>query len=119
MAPDVPVTDGSVDSLLRVVNTLAKEVKDFTPQLLKVFLYVASHNGCKLESIAKGTKVPGPAVTHMTNWLSDGKYKEHKPLGWIVKRPDPLNHRVRVVFLTRQGQRVIDNLKAQLYPEES
>jgi DNA-binding MarR family transcriptional regulator len=53
----------------------------------------------------------------MTNWLSDGKYKEHKPLGWLIKRSDPIDHRARVVFLTRQGQMVVENLKAQLYPE--
>ena len=117
MFKEPPITDDTMEPLLRAINFFASECKDFTPQLLKVFLFVATHNGCKLDDIVKGTKVPSPAVTHMTNWLSDGKYKEHKPLGWLIKRSDPIDHRARVVFLTRQGQMVVENLKAQLYPE--
>lgn len=106
-----------MESLLRAVNFFAKECHDFTPQLIKVFLYIASHNGCKLTQIVTGTKVPSPAVSHMTNWLSDVQYKDHVPLGWVVKRSDPIDHRARVVFLTKRGQFVVDNLKAQLYPD--
>lgn len=112
-----PISDVSMESLLRAINFFASECLDFTPQLLKVFLFIASHDGCRLDEIAAGTKVPAPAVTHMTNWLSDVQYKGHEPLKWIVKRPCPVDHRSRVCHLTKEGLFVVDNLKAQLYPE--
>jgi DNA-binding MarR family transcriptional regulator len=106
-----------MEPLLRVVNFFAAECKDFTPQLLKVFLFIATHNGCRQEDISRGTKVSSAAVSHMTKWLSDGKYKEHEPLGWIVKRVSPIDHRAKLIYLTKTGQLVVDNIKAQLYPQ--
>lgn len=111
------LTDPGMEPLFRAVSFFASECSDFTPQLLKVFLFVATHNGCRLDDIGKGLGMTSAAVTHMVNWLSDGQYKNHKPLGWVVKRQDVVDHRAKNVLLTRLGQAVVDNLKAQLYPE--
>lgn len=112
-----PVSDVPAEALFRAISFFASECKDFTPQLLKVFLYIASHEGCTVDQVSRGTGVSGSAVSHMTNWLSDKRYKDHVPLGWIVKRQSPIDHRARELHLTRVGLAVLDNLKAIVYPE--
>lgn len=117
MSKGPTTTDLEIEPLFRAVSFFASECGDFTPQLLKVFLYIAVHNGCRLDDISKGLGMTSAAVTHMVNWLSDGSYKNHKPLGWVVKRQDVIDHRAKNVILTKTGTAVVTNLKAQLYPD--
>ena len=72
--------------------------------VLMCFLYVASHNPCNSQDIAKAFNMSPAAVSRNTDWLCERHSLAQRGMNLITKRTDPCNKRLKVLQLTQLGE---------------
>ena len=118
--------DPRVDKLLlwvisfnQIRNELLKErgvrATDMPLPCLMTFLYIAAHGPCYGQDIAKALRMSPGAISRNTDYLlrirSHKQGEEPEPgLNLITKRTDPWNARRKVLELSSNGERMIENL---------
>lgn len=90
------------------VDSKGKEVPvmitDMPMPVLMCFLYVASHNPCNSQDIAKALNLSPAAVSRNTDWLCAQHSLGQRGMNLITKRTDPCNKRLKVLQLTQLGE---------------
>ena len=72
--------------------------------VLMCFLYIASHDGCNNQDIAKATGMTPAAVSRNTDWLCAKRSLTELGMNLITKRTDPCNKRLKTLQLTQLGK---------------
>ena len=73
------------------------------------FLYIASHEGCNNQDIAKALDTSPAAVSRNTDWLCAKRSLTELGMNLITKRTDPCNKRLKTLRLTELGRKLVDN----------
>ena len=79
-------------------------ITDMPLPVLMCFLYIASHDGCNSDDIAKAFKMSPSAVSRNTDWLCAKRSLSEPGMNLITKRTDPCNKRFKVLQLTQLGK---------------
>lgn len=79
-------------------------ITDMPLPVLMCFLYIASHDGCNSDDIAKAFKMSPSAVSRNTDWLCADHSIGQRGMNLITKRTDPCNKRFKVLQLTQLGK---------------
>jgi DNA-binding MarR family transcriptional regulator len=78
--------------------------KEFPAQLMSIFLWIASHNGCKQEDLIKDCNIKRSSVSRCVTWLGPSHRLEHRSGLKLVRRErDPDNWRAYRLYLTPKG----------------
>ena len=84
--------------------------REFPAQLMSIFFWIAAHDGCRQEDLAKACNMSTSSVSRCVTWLGPRHRIETRSGLKLVKRErDPSNHRAWRLFLTPKG-RVFTNL---------
>ena len=84
--------------------------REFPAQLMSIFFWIAAHDGCRQEDLAKACNMSTSSVSRCVTWLGPRHRIETRSGLKLVKRErDPNNHRAWRLFLTPKG-RVFTNL---------
>lgn len=108
------VTDLSLDRLRRVIDLMRLFDQQIPAQVLSVFFYVASHDGCSTNRMPEELGLAQSSISRCTDWLSDYHRLGKPGMGLIVKKKDPYDSRLRRVYLTDKGRNVINQIKELL-----
>ena len=108
------ITDLSVDRLRRVVDLMRLFDQQLPAQVISVFFYVASHDGCSTSGMPEELGLAQSSISRCTDWLSDYHRLGKPGMGLIVKKKDPYDSRLRRVYLTDKGRNVINQIKELL-----
>ena len=79
-------------------------ITDMPLPVLMCFLYIASHDGCNSDDIAKAFKMSPSAVSRNTDWLCADHSIGQRGMNLITQRPDQCNKRSQVLQLTQLGK---------------
>ena len=79
-------------------------ITDMPMPVLMCFLYVAAHNPCNSQDIAKALNLSPAAVSRNTDWLCAQHSLGQRGMNLITKRTDPCNKRLKVLQLTQLGE---------------
>lgn len=85
-------------------NDVPVTITDMPLPVLMCFLYVASHNSCNSQDIAKALNMSPAAVSRNTDWLCERHSIGQRGMNLITKRTDPCNKRLKVLQLTQLGE---------------
>ena len=89
--------------------------KEFPMQLASTFFWIAAHDGCKQEEVARAISVAQSTVSRNVSWLGAEHRLEHRHGLRLVKRvQDPDKHRAWRLFLTPKGKQFVQLLETQL-----
>lgn len=89
--------------------------REFPLQLASIFFWIAAHEGCKQEDLAKAVSVAQSTVSRNVSWLGPRHRFEHRQgLRLVRRQQDPDNHRAWRLFLTPKGKQFVRLLEAQL-----
>ena len=89
--------------------------KEFPMQLASTFFWIAAHDGCKQEEVARAISVAQSTVSRNVSWLGTEHRLKHRQGLRLVKRvQDPDNHRAWRLFLTPKGKQFVQLLETQL-----
>ena len=84
--------------------------REFPAQLMAVFFWIASHEGCKQEDLIKAVSISASSVSRSVTWLGPQHRLEHRSgLQLVMRKQDPNNHRAWRLYLTPKGK-VFTNL---------
>lgn len=108
------VTDRRFERLRKSIDLLRTFDKEIPGQVISVFFYICSHNGCTTTSMPKSLNLAQSSISRCTDWLSDYHRLGKPGMGLIVKRIDPADRRVRRLFLTPKGELVKEQIKELL-----
>ena len=86
--------------------------REFPAQLMSVFFWIAAHNGCKQEDIAKACNLSASSVSRCVTWLGPKHRLEHRSGLKLVRRErDPQNYKAWRLYLTPKGQIFVNLLE--------
>ena len=112
------MTITSSRSVLKTYETfeilrIAAQEREMPAQLIITFLWIASHDGCKQESLMEAASISKSAVSRNVSWLS-GKHRltHRKGLNWIKRERDPDNWRAWRLHLTDKGNQLVRRIEA-------
>ena len=89
--------------------------KEFPMQLASIFFWIAAHDGCKQEDLAKGVSISTSSVSRNVSWLGTAHRLKHRQGLHLVRREkDEENHRAWRLFLTPKGKQFVQLLECQL-----
>ena len=80
-------------------------------QLVAVFCFIASHNPCHMQAIEQGLSLSPNSVSRNTDWLFNTHRLGKPGMGLIIKEKDPLNYRRRICRLTKEGEKLVIQIK--------
>ena len=90
---------------------------EFPAQLMSIFFWIAAHDGCKQQDIAKECNISTSSVSRNVTWLGPRHRFEHRSgLKLIRKERDPDNYKAYRLFLTPRGKvftNLLDNFSKQ------
>ncbi len=79
--------------------------KEFPAQLMAVFFWIAAHNGCRQEDIAKACNLSASSVSRNVTWLGPSHRLDHRSgLKLIRRERDPDNYKAWRIYLTPKGE---------------
>jgi len=87
-----------------LIEPTGTRISDMPLPVLMCFLYIASHDGCNNQDIAKATGMTPAAVSRNTDWLCAKRSLTEPGMNLITKRTDPCNKRLKVLQLTQLGK---------------
>jgi DNA-binding MarR family transcriptional regulator len=99
-----PITDRRFQRLQKVMDLLRTFDKEIPAQVVSVFFYVCSHNGCKTTPMPKELGLAQSSVSRCTDWLSDYHRLGKPGMGLIKKHKDAMDQRSRRLWLTPKGE---------------
>ena len=89
--------------------------REFPLQLASIFFWIAAHNGCKQEEVAKAVGMSPSSVSRCITWLGPKHRLEHRSGLQLVKREqDPDNYRAWRLYLTPKGEQFVNLVEQQL-----
>ena len=84
---------------------------EFPAQLMAIFFWIASHNGCKQEDLIKDCNISKSSVSRCVTWLGPRHRLEHRSGLKLVRRErDPDNWRGYRLYLTPKGDTFVNLL---------
>lgn len=96
--------------LIRVLD------REMPGQVVSVFLYIASHDGCNKQALEQELGLTTASSSRNTDLLSSGRIgRSTSGLGLITKEVDPGNGRRQVLKLTSQGKDLARLIKDTIY----
>ena len=79
--------------------------REFPAQLMSIFFWIASHDGCRQEDLVKHCNVSVASVSRNVTWLGPRHRYDHRSGLKLVRRErDPQNHRAWRLYLTPRGK---------------
>ena len=79
--------------------------REFPAQLMAVFFWIASHEGCKQEEVAGKVHISPSSTSRCITWLGPRHRLEHRSGLRLVRRErDPDNYRAWRLYLTPKGR---------------
>ena len=79
--------------------------REFPAQLMAVFFWIASHDGCRQEDVSDAVSISKSSVSRCVTWLGPKHRLEHRSgLHLVVRKQDPDNHRAWRLHLTPRGK---------------
>ena len=112
MPPRTPkiTSEGAFRAHLIVELMRSTGEREFPAQLMSVFFWIAAHNGCKQEDLAKACNLSPSSVSRCVTWLGPRHRLEHRSGLKLVRRErDPDNYKAWRLYLTPKGE-VFTNL---------
>ena len=97
-------TDARIEKVHQAFDLLLLLQREIPGQLVSTFLYIASHDGCNSQDLAKDTGMTPAAVSRNTDWLCAKRSLSEPGMNLITKRTDPCNKRFKVLQLTQLGR---------------
>lgn len=89
--------------------------REFPLQLASVFFWIAAHNGCNQQDVAKAVGMSPSSVSRCITWLGPQHRLEHRSGLKLVRREqDPTNHKAWKLFLTPKGEQFTNLVEQQL-----
>jgi DNA-binding MarR family transcriptional regulator len=108
-----PLTDARLAKVHLAFNTLLLLQREIPGQLVRTFLYIASHDGCHKQALEQELGLTTASSSRNTDWLSDGRMGiKHPGLGLITKEQDGRRQRLR---LTPRGKDLARQMKSIIY----
>ena len=113
-----PLSDQCTDAQLAKVHQafelLLLMQREIPGQLVRCFLYIASHDGCHKQAMEEALDMKTASGSRNTDWLSDkGRVGiKHEGLGLITKELEGRRQRLR---LTSKGKDTAKLMKALIY----
>ena len=92
-----------------LIEPTGTRISDMPLPVLMCFLYIASHDGCNNQDIAKATGMTPAAVSRNTDWLCAKRSLTELGMNLITKRTDPCNKRLKTLRLTELGRTLVEN----------
>lgn len=105
------VKDRQFDRLRRSIDLLRTFDNEIPGQVISVFFYVCSRNGCRMVGIGEALGIAQSSVSRCTDWLSDYHRLGKPGMGLIIKKRDAMDQRVRRLWLTPKGELVRTQIK--------
>jgi DNA-binding MarR family transcriptional regulator len=103
---------------LEQLRLMRKDHQGMPIQMATVFLYVSLNDGCPMKDIADALAISQPACSRLVATLGDtyrdASNKPQKGEGLLEAREDPADRRSKIVKLTANGRKIIDQLNAVL-----
>ena len=85
--------------------------REFPAQLMAVFLWIASHNGCKQQDLHKSCGIKPASCSRCVTWLGPKHRLEHRSGLKLVRREqDPDDWRAWRLYLTPKGEQFVNLL---------
>jgi DNA-binding MarR family transcriptional regulator len=113
------LTDPDVARLLKAIQRLLTYDREVPGQLIATFLYIASHEYCHKTALEEDLKFETSSSSRNTDRLSKENRLGEPGFNLIIKEQDPTNRRRLQLRLTKRGQRLIDQIKEDLYGIET
>jgi DNA-binding MarR family transcriptional regulator len=111
------VTCSTTTRLLGVAEIFRELDREVPAQVLAVYLYVASHNGCHSQAMMEDLELTGASASRNTDWLSK-KHRLGKPgLNLIRKEVDESNKRRHTLWLTPKGKELLTQINQLLHDD--
>jgi len=106
-------TDARLEKVHLAFDQLLLLQREIPGQLVRTFLYIASHDGCHKQALEQELNMTTASSSRNTDWLSDGRMGvNHKGLGLITKEQDGRRQRLR---LTPRGKDLVRQMKSIIY----
>ena len=112
-SPPATTSEGALRAFYIVELLRSTGEREFPAQLMTVFFWIASHNGCKQEDVVKSCTMSASSVSRCVTWLGPRHRLEHRSGLKLVRRErDPDNYKAWRLYLTPKGE-VFANLLDQ------
>ena len=86
--------------------------REFPAQLMSVFFWVASHNGCNQKDLVDACNLSRSSVSRCVTWLGPRHRLEHRSGLKLVRRErDPQSYRDWKLYLTPKGDVFVNLLE--------
>lgn len=105
MPPHKVTSEGAYRAFYIIELLRSTGEKEFPAQLMAIFFYIASHNGCKQDDLVKECNISRSSVSRCVTWLGPRHRLEHRSGLKLVRREvDPDNWRGYRLYLTPKGE---------------
>ena len=111
------VTNPELDRLLNSLRRLTERGKygNLPTQVLEIFLYVASHDGCHKPAMEEDLVMSTASGSRNSDYLTKQGRPNKAGLDLITKEDDPDNRRRQILRLTPSGVRLKNDLLKDIY----
>jgi DNA-binding MarR family transcriptional regulator len=100
----------AITKLLDVIERVRNEAPALPTQQLHVFLAVALNEGNSQVSIQQHCKMTNAAGSRNIRALKEFADEDRPGLNWIYSEQNPEHHREQLLYLTREGRRVLKTI---------
>jgi DNA-binding MarR family transcriptional regulator len=102
-----------VHSIVELMRSTGE--REFPAQLMSVFFWIASHDGCKQEDLVNACNMTASSVSRCVTWLGPRHRLEHRSGLRLVRRErDPDNYKAWRLYVTPKGQSFITLIEDNL-----
>ena len=110
------VTDESLIGLLKGIEMFRVLEREVPAQLISVFLYVATHQGCHKQALEEDLNIKTSSSSRLIDWLGKRHSLSSKPgLELVETYKDDGNWRRLCLRLTTRGEQLVDQLNHIVY----
>jgi DNA-binding MarR family transcriptional regulator len=113
------LTDPEVARLLKATERLLAFDREVPGQVMATLFYIASHENCHKQALEDDLKFTAASGSRNTDRLSRWHRLGKPGFDLIVKEQDPSNRRRQILRLSAKGQRLIQQIKEDLYGNET
>ena len=105
-----------MEKIQRAFDLIRVFDREMPGQVVSVFLYIASHDGCNKQALEQELGLTTASSSRNTDLLSKGRVgRVTSGLGLITKEDDPSNGRRQVLKLTPEGKDLARLIKQTIY----
>jgi len=113
------LTDPQVARLLTAIERLLAFDREVPGQVMATLLYIAAHKNCHKTALEQDLKFTAASGSRNTDKLSRWHRLGKPGFDLIIKEEDPANRRRLQLRLNKRGQRLIEQIKQDLYGNET